>query len=263
MAELNNILQSLKGISGSGLEKVAAAGPAPAEKVSAAETDLVNALNNALTSATAKTASVEGDSSATTELLKVASDLATADREGLMKEAELFGGAFADGCMSRLAQYDAAALADPSKTASAPENTASFDKWAQENPAEFQRNFEAGYKEAAAELEVIQQAELEKLASTPEGREKIAAFDRTYAETAQQLEKLAASPEGQDKIASFNQGYAQTVADLEKIASEPDGQEKLASLQAGFAHGAEMVEKLASDFYTRGYNDTAELLRNV
>jgi hypothetical protein len=266
MAELNNILNSLKEVGGSGLEKTAAAPPPSAEKVSAAEQDLVNALNNAVSSAE-KTASSNGgngkDTSATAELLKVAGDLATADREGLVKEAELFGGAFADGCMSRLAQYDAAVLAGGGeKTASniAPED---FEKWAQENPEEFQANFEQGYKEAAAELERAHRVEMEKLASTPAGREKIAAFEKSYQETMDEVTKLASTAEGQDTLSSFNQGYTSTMAELEKIASAPDGQEKIAALRAGFAHGSQMVEKLASDYYTQGYNNTVELLRNM
>lgn len=264
MAELTNILNSLKSIGGNGMEKTAAV--PPTEKVSNAEQDLVKALNNALASAGEKTASSGNgkDTSATAELLKVASDLASADREGLMKEAELFGSAFADGCMTRLAQYDASILAEGEKTASADGITeAEFEKWAQENPEEFRQHFEAGYKEAEAEIAQAQQAELEKLASTPEGREKLAAFEREYNETAAQLQKLAESEGGREKIAAFQQGYADTIAQLEKIASEPEGQEKLAALRAGFAHGSEMVEKLASDYYTRGYNDTVELLQNM
>ena len=269
MAELNNILASLKEVGGNGMEKNAAAQPPSAEKVSAAEQDLVKSLNDALTSAEEKTASTNGgngkDTSATAELLKVAGDLATADREGLMKEAELFGGAFADGCMHRLAQYDAAVLTGGEKTASDSDGVTQeeFEKWAQANPQEFQKHFEEGYKEAAAELEKAHKAELEKLASTPEGREKIAAFEQGYESTVQQLAKLAGSDEGQEKLASFNQGYAETVAQLQKIASQPDGQEKVAALRAGYAHGAQMVEKLASDYYTQGYNDTVELLQNM
>jgi len=266
MAELNSILDSLKEIGGNGMEKTAAETTPPAEKVSAAEQDLVNALNNAVTSAEEKTASEGGngkDTSATAELLKVAGDLATADREGLMKEAELFGGAFADGCMSRLAQYDAAILGEGEKTASEAVTQEDFEKWAQANPAEFKKYFDEGYKEAAAELEKTHHAALEKLASTPEGREKIAAFEKSYEGTVDQLKKLAGSDEGQEKLADFNKGYTDTVAQLQKIASEPDGQEKIAALRAGFSHGSEMVEKLASDFYAQGYNDTVELLKNT
>lgn len=269
MAELNNILQSLKDIGGNGMQKTAAAQPTPpAEKISAAEKDLVDALNNAVTSAEEKTASSNGgngkDTSATAELLKVAGDLATADREGLMKEAELFGGAFADGCMARLAQYDAAILGGGEKTASAEGiSQEEFEKWAQENPEEFQKHFNEGFKEASEELEKTHQAALEKLASTPEGREKIAAFEQSYESTVDELKKLASTDEGQEKLADFNKGYTDTVAQLQKIASEPDGQEKLAALRAGFAHGSQMVEKLASDYYTRGYNDTVELFQNM
>jgi len=267
MAELNNILNSLKGIGGNGMQKTAAAQPT-AEKVSAAKQNLVTALNSALASAGEKTASSYGrngkDTSATAELLKVAGDLATADREGLMKEAGLFGGAFADAVMHRLAQYDAAVLGGGEKTASDEDVTQEeFEKWAQANPEEFQRNFEEGYKEAAAKLQAAQRAELEKLASMPGGREKIAAFEQGYNDTIVQLEKLASTPEGHEKIASFQKGYADTLVELEKIASTSDGAEKIASLRAGYAHGTQMVEKLASDYYTRGYNDTVTLLQNI
>lgn len=267
MAELNSILNSLKDIGGNGMQKTAAT-QSTAEKISAAEQDLVTALNSALASANEKTANRNDgngkDASATAELLKVASDLATADREGLMKEAELFGGAFADAVMQRLAQYDAAVLGEGEKTASDEGVTLEeFEKWAQENPEEFQRNFEEGYKEAAATLQEAQRAELEKLASTPEGREKIAAFEAGYNDTVAQLEKLASTPEGREKIAAFQQGYVDTMNDLEKLASSPDGNEKIAALRAGYIHGAQMVEKLASDYYTRGYNDTVTLLQNM
>jgi len=263
MAELNSILSTMKEIGKSGLEKTANDKGNPGAKT-AAEEELNTALKDALNAAT-KTAS-EGTTktaSATDELTKIANDLAGADKEALTKEAHLFGASFADGCMERLAQYDASVVMGGEEKVASDISEEEFEKWAQENPEEFRRNFEAGLAEGQELVKQAQTEELEKLASTPEGQEKIAAFNEGYEKTAQDLEKLASTAEGQEKLASFGQGYGDAMQQLTSLASEEGGAEKIAALRSGYVEGTKLTEKLASDYHARGYNDTIGLLNEV
>jgi translation initiation factor 2B subunit (eIF-2B alpha/beta/delta family) len=115
---LDQILSELKGAVPA--EKTAAA-PAPAaesNKVAQAKTELVDALKRAEAAVSTKTASTEAKPNE--ELQKLASDLASADQEALVKEAQFYGAAICDGFMSRLKQYESASESLPSsKTASA------------------------------------------------------------------------------------------------------------------------------------------------
>lgn len=252
--ELKNVLNQLKSASGKTMQKTASA---EIPKTSAAQTELFQALNAALATADKMAAEQTKTASATDELTKIAQTLAAADQEALVKEAQLYGAAIMDGFVARGAQYSA----QFNKTASTVPTEEEFLAWAQQNPEEFQKHAAAGFEAGNTLLQQQEAAELQKLASTPEGREILGSSQQGYQDTMAQLEKLASTPEGQDKIASFQQGYQDTVAQLEQIANSPNGQEKLAAMRQGFEEGTALVTKLASDYYVRGYNDMVTLLQ--
>lgn len=64
---------------------------------------LGKAIDRALESSTEKTASV--DATPSSHLLKIASDLASAEQEALIKEAHIYGMAVADGFAARMSSY--------------------------------------------------------------------------------------------------------------------------------------------------------------
>lgn len=249
--ELKTVLDQLKNESGAGIEKTANAGN-DIPKTSAAKDELFQALNAAL-SATEKQASEKPESAnAAGELEKMATTLANADREVMQKEAELFGASVMDGFIARGAQFGIPLINE--KTAGEPEvSPEEFQKWAQENPAEYQALVKKG-QEAAV---------FEKWAATAEGQETIGAYDEGYKKAAAEVKKLASTPDGQEKLASFRQGYADIMQQLETIANSEGGQEKLAALKQGFEDGATETEKLAEDTYARGYNDTVDLINGM
>ena len=160
--ELSQILNSL---GASGTEKTAAEITAPGET----NTKLAEALNVALNQVgSEKTASVH-TTTPTEDLTKIATRLASAEQEALVKEAELYGAALCDGFMSRMGQYDTGMGAE--KVAS----DQSFDKFASENPELVKQAAEVGYRETTYQLE--------KLAndSYSEGYEKVAQLIKTAA----------------------------------------------------------------------------------
>lgn len=88
-------------------EKVASASPAventaSVEKKAATNAALVNALNEALAPAE-KTAS---EASPVNDVMKVASEIANAEQEVAVKEAQLLGTAFADAAISRISEWN-------------------------------------------------------------------------------------------------------------------------------------------------------------
>lgn len=254
--ELKNVLNQLKSAGGKTMQKTASA---ETPKTSAAHTELFQALNAALATVDKTAAEQVKTASATDELTKIAQNLAAADQEALVKEAQLYGAAIMDGFVARGAQYNE----QFGKTASAVPTEQEFLAWAQQNPEEFRKHAAAGFTAGSASLQQQQEAQLNKLASTPEGQALLDSYNQGYQATVEQLEKLASTPEGRDKIASFQQGYQDTAAQLAEIANGPEGQEKLAAMRQGFEEGSQLVTKLAGDYYARGFNDTVELLKNA
>ncbi len=261
--ELRNVLNQLKSASGAGMAKTAST-EARIPKTAAAESELLDVLNQAV-GAVEKDPSTrdrgEKTASATEELTKMATTLANADHEVMRKEAELFGAAVMDGFVARGAQYGVPLVGE--KTASAVPAQEDFQKWAQENPAEYKQYFAQGFQETAEHLKQAEAAEFEKWATTPEGQEAVSAYNEGYKKASAEIEKLASTPEGQEKLASFRQGYVDTMQQLETIASGDGGQEKIAAIKQGFEEGNAQIQKLAADYYNRGYHDTATLLRNM
>lgn len=160
--ELSQILNSL---GATGTEKTA-------EDVSVntqtnTNTKLSEALNVALNEmGQEKTASA---TTPTEDLTKIASRLATAEQEALVKEAELYGAALCDGFMARMGQYDTTTAT--TKTAS----EGSFEKFASENPELVKQAAEVGYRETTYQLEKLAED------SYAEGYEKTAELIKTAA----------------------------------------------------------------------------------
>ena len=248
--ELANVLNALKKSSGSSMQKTASA---DTTKTKTAQSELYTALTSALASVDKTAAAQTKTASASDELTKIAQDLAGADQEALIKEAQLYGAAVMDGFVARGMQYNA-----PSneKVASVQPTQAERQAWAMQNPAEYQKLATAG--QAAGERK-----QLEKLAATPEGRDTINSFNQGYHTTMAEVTKLASTLEGQDKLASFRQGFEETMGQLAQAASGPNGQEKLAAVRQGFSDGTQTITKLAEDAYVRGFNDTVTLMQNM
>ena len=193
---LQDALGAIKDVKNSGLDKTASekeAEGSATEKTSQAQQELVSAINRALESeTTAESPEKKGGSSdAVQTLTNMASDLASAEENAIVKEAHLYGAAGADGFMARLHQYDAALGEDTGKTASE-EKVASdssvpteeeFVKFAEENPELVNQAMEQGYADGRAEVAQIKQAasqqqEWEKFASSREGKAQLAVLDK-------------------------------------------------------------------------------------
>jgi hypothetical protein len=234
--ELKNILMDLEKTAEDGVVKTASAKKQnSSEKVSSARTELLGALNDILVApGTTKTAADQ--QSAVGELTKMASNLANADVEALVKEANFWGSAVADGFVSRLNQHVDATSSYATKTASADgiPTQAEFEKFAEENPDLVKQAIELGYYHGKAQL-----AELQGQTKTAEQHELQQVF-----------EKLAETPEGQEKLAAIERGYNDTM-------------EKVAAVNQGYNDTARELVKMANDTFTRGYNDTIRILQNM
>jgi hypothetical protein len=234
--ELENILSQLKGIGSSGMSKQASEEKPAQNKEAQAQKELIGALTNALNKPSSEKTASES-TSASAELMKMATDLAGAEQEALVKQAHLYGAAVADGFVSRLGQFQNAAARVPA-TKTAQDNSVptreEFDKFASENPELIKQAMELGYRDAQGQ---IAQMQMSKLAQE--------------------------NPEAAEKIAAFNQGYAQANAQLQKLASTPDGREKLAAFKQGYEDTQKETVKLAEDCAVRGYNDTLKVLQAV
>ena len=141
--ELAKILDSLS--EDSAVEKTASD--------SSAENKLTEALNDAVAAVetgSEKVASVQtDDATPSDDLTKIASRLATAEQEALVKEAEIYGAALCDGFMSRMSQYEGQPGSE--KVASAD----SFEKFASENPDLVKQAADLGYRETRQQLEKV------------------------------------------------------------------------------------------------------------
>lgn len=123
-------------------EKQASEAPVAAEKTaSAAPSALVSALNEALAS-TEKTASAAPVVSPTDDVMKVAQEIANAEKEAALKEAQILGAAFADSAIARLNEWN--------KTAAEMLVSSGTEKVSSD---QLEQAALAGYKQAQADLE--------------------------------------------------------------------------------------------------------------
>jgi len=148
------------------------------EKTAAAPTD-ASALSTAVMEAVAaiespeKTAAAAAPTTPTGDLTKIATRLANAEQEALVKEAELFGAALCDGFVSRMSGYNQAGGGVKTASAHQPET---FEKFASENPDLVKQAMDLGYRETREKLAAAAQS------AYNEGYTKTAAVIKTAAE---------------------------------------------------------------------------------
>jgi hypothetical protein len=123
------------------------------EKIASTQTALVKAMNEAL-AVGEKTASETVTSSPVDDVMKVAQELADAEKEAAVKEAQILGAAFADAAVARMGEWNKVAA---QMMANAPTQTAAvtsdFGKFAQQNPELVKQAAQLGYETAKADLE--------------------------------------------------------------------------------------------------------------
>ena len=134
------------------------------------------------------------------DLTKIAAQVASAEQEALIKEANLYGAAIMDGFMARAAQYEAAGLklgaalpAAPAVTEKQASVSDDFQKFAAENPDLVKEAAELGFARTDMQLEQLKQA----------------AYAKGHDETMMTVYKLAHG--------SFVQGFEDTSKLLESI----------------------------------------------
>ncbi len=127
--------------------------PAPAapEKTASAPA-LVAALHEALKPAE-KTASEQANKSPVDDVMKVAQELAGAEKEAALKEAQILGAAFADSAIARLNEWNKTAAEMLVNTPAPVQGNATFGKFAADNQELVQQAAKLGYEQAKAELE--------------------------------------------------------------------------------------------------------------
>ena len=256
--ELKNILADLQGIGNDGMSKSASdeAPQAGNSKTSSARDQLVGALNEVLQPATDERTKVAADAQPAQDGLdKMASAIAGSEGELIIKEANIYGAAVADGFMARIGQYEGATagMQPTTKIASADgvPTEEEFNKFASENPDLVKQAMELGYHHGRGQIEELKKhafaqgyqdcsTEIEELSKTAAGREKLA-------RVAGELEKQAAAEQSGNVF--------------QKLAQTAGGREKLSAAQQGYRETAAEIEKTASDCFSRGYRDTVEILR--
>jgi hypothetical protein len=145
-----------------GIKTASAPEPNTAPSAEALRTELRQVLSQGhdpQKTASAPSAPVQGSPSA--DLVKMANDLANAEEEALLKQAQVYGAAMCDGFMTRYAQYEQAAneiAPEQPKTAAATPAAATvtaeadFNKFASENPEITREAYDLGYRTKMAAL---------------------------------------------------------------------------------------------------------------
>jgi hypothetical protein len=203
--ELKDILNRLDKTTQANEGGVKTAGAQPTTPI--APDALRDAVRNASGDGETKVASApEEDTSA--QLLKMASDLASAEDQALTKRASVLGAAMCDGFMTRFASYEEAAGA----VAPQAEKVAAAQEYHGDITVDM-------IKQAAASPDFTKFAE-----DNPQLVKE--AFDLGYQQTLGAMEKQAA--------AEYEQGYNETMATVHKIAAECyiQGETKIAQILA-------------------------------
>lgn len=158
--KIEQVLANIRGAQPN--EKTASEKPAPAPAKTAAAAPvpteaLKTAMNEALKTGE-KTAAEQKQPGPVEDVMKVAAEIANAEKDVAVKEAQLLGAAFYDGVMARAAQFQKAAEelnknapAAPAKIAS--EQDPEFAKFASENPELVKQAAQLGYEQTRAGLE--------------------------------------------------------------------------------------------------------------
>ena len=108
--KLSNVLGRIQGNDGEKTASAVSTPAAPSTEKAASDTGArLKAALHEVTNPVAAPAEKKASNTPIADLTKLAADTASAEHEALVKEAQLYGAAVADGFMARLAQYDAAA----------------------------------------------------------------------------------------------------------------------------------------------------------
>lgn len=141
-------------------EKQASETPAPtatpaAEKTASNQSALVSAMHDALTGTEKAASEKTPAASPVDDVMKVAADMASAEKEAALKEAQILGAAFADAAVARLSEWNktAAAMLQSVPAVQAVPGNADFGKFAQQNPELVKQAAQLGYEKAKADLE--------------------------------------------------------------------------------------------------------------
>lgn len=176
IAQIMQRLEDSKAADTAGIKTAAALASSTAPSAEALRTELRQVLSQARgETKTASAPPVQGNPAG--DLVKMASDLANAEEEALLKQAQVYGAAICDGFMTRYAQYEAAAgevVLDQPKTAAV---TSDFQKFAQENPELAKEAYDLGYRTKMAELQT-------------QANEQ---FSAGYQDTMQEVHKIAST----------------------------------------------------------------------
>lgn len=157
--KLSQVLSSIK--SSDTVKTAASTSDATTEKTAAASTGdkLKAALHEATSSPSATVKQATASPSPIEGLTKVASQIASAEHESIVKEANLYGAAVADGFMARMAMYDTAAekvaATQPVSTKTAATSDGDFEKFAAENPDLVKEAAEVGYRSTMQQMEKL------------------------------------------------------------------------------------------------------------
>ena len=178
--ELAQILDSLSSDGGTKTASADSSNEGTTNKLAAALNAAVAEVDNYVE----KTASVS-NSNPTEDLTKIATRLANAEQEALIKEAELYGAALCDGFMSRMTQYEGSNTKTASYTSG---EGATFEKFASENPELVKQAAELGYRETKGQLE--------KVASD--------AYTEGYVKTAEVIKQAAEACAQQGAVDTYN-----------------------------------------------------------
>ena len=165
--KLSQVLTSIKG-SGDTVKTASDNTAASSDKTAANTGEKLKAALREVTAAAPTQEKQAATGSPIDGLTKIASQVASAEHESLVKEAQLYGAAVMDGFMARGAQYDAAAQKIAAeqpvqeRTAAAPVVDASFEKFAAENPELVKEAAEVGFQTTMIQIEKLAQASYAK-----------------------------------------------------------------------------------------------------
>lgn len=213
--ELSEILNSLS----SGTEKVASA-----EEATSSQDTLAGAIDRALGAVGEHTEKVASDAGAPeADLMKIASDLANAENDALIKEAHIYGAAVADGFVARL---NAIVPAEPAvKQASATPDDAML-----------KHAMDMGYRNTMAALQQV-------------GNTKVASAQPEYTE--EQI-KLAEEHAQYVKVSNFNKGREDAV----KVATFLKGKQDAIKV-------ATEINKIAASYEEMGFQTGNNILASL
>jgi len=174
--KLSKVLTSIKGSDGAEKTAAVATGDksASSEKAATASTgEKLKAALREVTASAAQPAPQEKQAAAAGSpiegLTKIAEQVTSAEQEAIIKEANLYGAAVADGFVARLAQYQTAADKVAAAQPAAPEvvrtqekqaaaTDGSFEKFAAENPELVKQAAEVGYQQTMLQMDKLAQA---------------------------------------------------------------------------------------------------------